>query len=135
MNAPIGRFTLRDDGIVVIVEDNPELVRTSEVVEAAIGVYDELTEGVPRPMLWDTRVWTRNDVAGWPTFLEAMIPAMAVFAVMAAMLMGIPAYVVTAREEGIFRSYHINGVPSASILAVPSLTNSFHLMIVVLLIT
>lgn len=70
-----------------------------------------------------------------PQFLQALIPAMAVFAVMAAMLMGIPAYVVTAREEGIFRSYHINGVPASSILAVPSLTTSIHLLMVALLIT
>jgi ABC-2 type transport system permease protein len=70
-----------------------------------------------------------------PMFLQALIPAMAVFAVMAAMLMGIPAYVVTAREEGIFRSYHINGVPASSILAVPSLTASIHMLIVVMIIT
>jgi ABC-2 type transport system permease protein len=70
-----------------------------------------------------------------PLFLESLIPSMGVFAVMAALLMGIPAYVVTAREEGIFRSYHINGVPSTSILAIPSLTNSFHLLIVTLIIT
>ena len=70
-----------------------------------------------------------------PMFLESLIPAMGVFAVMAALLMGLPAFVVTAREEGIFRSYHINGVPSASILAVPALTNSFHLLIVTLIIT
>lgn len=69
-----------------------------------------------------------------PMFINVLIPSMIVFAVMAAMLMGLPAYVVTAREEGIFRSYHINGVPSSSILAVPSLTNSFHLMIVALII-
>ena len=69
-----------------------------------------------------------------PMFKDVLIPAMAVFAVMAAMLMGIPAYVVTAREEGIFRSYHINGVPSSSILAVPSLTTSIHLGIVTLII-
>lgn len=70
-----------------------------------------------------------------PMFLDALIPAMAVFAVMAAMLMGIPAYVVTAREEGIFRSYHINGVPASSILAVPSMTAGIHMLIVVLIIT
>jgi ABC-2 type transport system permease protein len=69
-----------------------------------------------------------------PVFVEVLIPAMSVFAVMASMLMGIPAYVVTAREEGIFRSYHINGVPSSSILAVPSLTTSIHLGIVTLII-
>ena len=70
-----------------------------------------------------------------PAFLEVLIPAMMVFAVMAAMLMGIPAFLVTAREEGIFRSYRINGVPPSSILAVLSLTTSIHLLIVALIIT
>ena len=70
-----------------------------------------------------------------PTFLNGLIPAMVVFAVMAAMLMGIPDPLVKAREDGIFRSYRINGIPSSSILAVPSITTSIHLLIVALIIT
>jgi ABC-2 type transport system permease protein len=70
-----------------------------------------------------------------PQFLETMIPAMAVFAVMAAMLLGIPAPLVDAREDGIFRSYKINGIPSSSILAIPALTTILHLLIVVAVIT
>jgi ABC-2 type transport system permease protein len=70
-----------------------------------------------------------------PMFLETMIPAMAVFAVMAAMLLGIPAPLVDAREAGIFRSYKINGIPSGSILAIPALTTILHLLIVVAIIT
>jgi len=70
-----------------------------------------------------------------PLFLETVVPSMVVFAIMAALLMGIPAYVVTAREAGIFRSYYINGVPSGSILAVPSLTACIHLLIVSAIIT
>jgi ABC-2 type transport system permease protein len=70
-----------------------------------------------------------------PLFLEVMIPAMAVFAVMAAMLLGIPGPLVDAREGGIFRSYKINGIPSSSILAVPALTTILHLLIVVAIIT
>lgn len=70
-----------------------------------------------------------------PGFLDTMIPAMAVFAVMAAMLLGIPDPLVKAREDGIFRSYKINGVPSSSILAVTALTTILHLLIVVAIIT
>jgi ABC-2 type transport system permease protein len=70
-----------------------------------------------------------------PLFLETLIPAMIVFAIMAAMLMGIPDPLVKSREDGIFRSYHINGVPSVSILAVPAITTSVHLLIVAALIT
>lgn len=70
-----------------------------------------------------------------PLFLETIVPSMVVFAIMAALLMGIPSYVVTARDAGIFRSYYINGVPSGSILAVPSLTACIHLIIVSAIIT
>ena len=70
-----------------------------------------------------------------PGFLNAIIPAMVVFAVMAAMLLGIPDPLVKAREDGIFRSYRINGIPSSSILAVPAITTSIHLLIVALIIT
>lgn len=70
-----------------------------------------------------------------PLFLETLIPAMIVFAVMAAMLMGIPDPLVKAREDGIFRSYRVNGVPSVSILAIPAITTSIHLIIVAALIT
>jgi ABC-2 type transport system permease protein len=70
-----------------------------------------------------------------PLFLDSLIPAMIVFAVLAAMLMGIPDPLVKAREDGIFRSYRINGVPSVSILAIPALTTSVHLLIVAALIT
>ncbi|TFH33886.1 MAG: ABC transporter permease [Anaerolineales bacterium] len=70
-----------------------------------------------------------------PMFLNTVIPAMVVFAVMAAMLLGIPDPLVKAREDGIFRSYRINGIPSSSILAVPAITTSIHLLIMALIIT
>ena len=57
-----------------------------------------------------------------PMFLDSMTPAMVVFAVLAATLLGIPDPLVNARENGIFRSYKINGVPSFSILIIPALT-------------
>ncbi len=70
-----------------------------------------------------------------PTFQEDMIPAMIVFALLAATLMGIPLALVTAREKGIFRSYKIYGVPPTSILTIPALTTSLHLLIVAAFIT
>jgi ABC-2 type transport system permease protein len=69
-----------------------------------------------------------------PLFLETLIPAMVVFAIMAAMLLGIPDPLVNAREKGIFRSYHINGVPSISILTIPAVSTSVHLLMVSALI-
>lgn len=46
-----------------------------------------------------------------PPFREGIIPAMLVFSALSATLLGIPDPLVNARENGIFRSYKINGVP------------------------
>lgn len=70
-----------------------------------------------------------------PPFRENLIPAMVVFGILAATLLGIPDPLVNARELGIFRSYKINGVPSFSILLIPALTTALHLVIVAALIT
>jgi len=70
-----------------------------------------------------------------PLFLDSMTPAMVVFAVLAATLLGIPDQLVNARENGIFRSYKINGVPSTSIVSIPALTTMLHLVIVTVIIT
>ncbi len=70
-----------------------------------------------------------------PLFLDTMTPAMVIFAVLAATLLGIPDPLVNAREDGIFRSYKINGIPSTSILIIPALTTMLHLVIVSVIIT
>jgi len=70
-----------------------------------------------------------------PLFLDTMTPAMAIFAVLAATLLGIPDPLVNARENGIFRSYKINGIPSISVLVIPALTTMLHLVIVTVIIT
>ncbi|MFN2234196.1 MAG: ABC transporter permease [Anaerolineales bacterium] len=68
-----------------------------------------------------------------PMFVETMTPAMVIFAVLAATLLGIPDPLVNARENGIFRSYKINGVPAISILVIPALTTMLHLVIVTII--
>jgi len=70
-----------------------------------------------------------------PLFLETMIPAMVVFAILVATLLGLPDPLVTAREAGIFRSYKINGVPAFSILVIPALTTMLHTVVVTVIIT
>ena len=70
-----------------------------------------------------------------PDFLEMMIPAMVVFAVLSSTLLGLPDPLVAAREAGIFRSYKVNGVPAISILVIPALTTMFHMAIVAAIIT
>ena len=70
-----------------------------------------------------------------PPFRETLIPAMVVFGILSATLLGIPDPLVNARENGIFRSYKINGIPSLSILVIPAMTTILHLIIVTVLIT
>lgn len=70
-----------------------------------------------------------------PPFRESIIPAMIVFGVLAATLLGIPDPLVNARENGVFRSYKINGIPSTSILIIPALTTTMHMVIVAAIIT
>jgi len=70
-----------------------------------------------------------------PDFSRSMTPAMVVFAILTAAFLGIPDPLVNARENGIFRSYKINGIPSISILVIPALTTLLHLLIVVVIIT
>ncbi|MDH3943458.1 MAG: ABC transporter permease [Anaerolineae bacterium] len=65
-----------------------------------------------------------------PTFLETLIPAMVIFAILAATMLGLPDPLVSARESGIYRTYKINGIPAASILLIPALTTLLHLGIV-----
>ncbi len=70
-----------------------------------------------------------------PLFREDIIPAMIVFGILAATLLGIPDPLVNARENGVFRSYKINGIPSISILVIPALTTILHMVIVAGIIT
>jgi len=70
-----------------------------------------------------------------PLFGDDIIPAMIVFGIMAATFLGIPDPLVTARENGIFRSYKINGVPSYAILSIPAITTILHLVILAVIIT
>lgn len=70
-----------------------------------------------------------------PPFRQNLVPAMVVFAILSATLLGIPDPLVNARENGVFRSYKINGIPSLSILIIPGVTTMLHLAIVATLIT
>jgi ABC-2 type transport system permease protein len=70
-----------------------------------------------------------------PFFRQAMLPGMVLFAVMSAALLAAPSALVQARENGVFRSYRINGVPSASILSVPVVGAALHVAVVSLAIS
>jgi ABC-2 type transport system permease protein len=70
-----------------------------------------------------------------PFFKQSMLPGMIVFAVMCSTLLSLPAFLVEAREAGVFRSYRINGVPAASILSIPVITISVHMVVVALIMS
>ncbi len=61
-----------------------------------------------------------------PLFLDTMVPAMAIFAALTGVILGMPEPLVSAREAGIFRSYHIYGVPARNIVIAPALSMSLH---------
>jgi ABC-2 type transport system permease protein len=65
-----------------------------------------------------------------PGFTPTLLPAMVVFACMTGTLLGLPNPLVDSREAGIYRSFKINGVPAASILAIPAVTTALHALIV-----
>jgi ABC-2 type transport system permease protein len=70
-----------------------------------------------------------------PLFVETMIPAMIIVAILSGTVLSLPSPLVTAREAGIFRSYKINGVPAISILTIPALTTILHMVVVAVIIT
>jgi ABC-2 type transport system permease protein len=69
-----------------------------------------------------------------PDFVTVMIPGMAVFAMLAAAMFGLPGPLISARETGVLRSFRINGVPTGSVFGVPAATTVVHLMVVGVLI-
>jgi ABC-2 type transport system permease protein len=65
-----------------------------------------------------------------PMFQETLLPAMVIFAILAATMLGMPDQLVSAREAGIFRSFKVNGFPAINLLIVPFLITIFHLILV-----
>lgn len=70
-----------------------------------------------------------------PGFKQTMLPAMALFAFMCSALLSLPSLLVSAREAGVFRSYRINGVPSASIISIPVIGTAVHMALIAVIIT
>lgn len=64
-----------------------------------------------------------------PFFADSLLPAMIIFVILGSTILGLPSPLVEAREAGVYRSFKINGVPAASIVAIPVLTTTFHALI------
>lgn len=69
-----------------------------------------------------------------PFFRAAMLPGMALFAMMSATLLAAPSALVQARESGVFRSFRVNGVPSSSVLSVPVIGTAPHVAVAIVVI-
>lgn len=65
-----------------------------------------------------------------PEFAGILIPGMAVFAMLAAAMFGLPAPLLSARETGVLRSMRIYGVPTGAVFGIPVATTVAHLMVV-----
>ncbi len=70
----------------------------------------------------------------YPGFNLVIIPAMITLTIMTNTILGMPGPLVEAREEGIFRSYKINGIPAGSILSIPAIATVIHALIASLLV-
>jgi ABC-2 type transport system permease protein len=70
-----------------------------------------------------------------PLFKETLIPAMCIFAMMGGGLLAMGGPMVEARDAGIYRSFRINGVPAWSIVTIPVLAATAHVLVVSLVIT
>ena len=64
-----------------------------------------------------------------PTFAETLIPALVVVTIMAGTILGFPSQLVDARDAGVHRSFKVNGVGVDSILAIPLLAASVHVIL------
>lgn len=70
-----------------------------------------------------------------PGFSQTIVPAMIVNAIMSSALLGLPNPIVAERETGILRSYKINGVPAISLVIIPVLGVTAHMLLVAGLVT
>lgn len=69
-----------------------------------------------------------------PMFTDQLIPAMVLFTAIVTTILALPEPLVSARENGILRSYKVNGVPAISIIVIPALSTILHTTIVSLII-
>ncbi len=78
----IARYTLRDDGILVADDLNPELPRSTAAVDETMDVLLELIEGKPRPVLWRLGL-DRSSPEGWAALIRRAPEVTAALAIVA----------------------------------------------------
>jgi hypothetical protein len=72
---PTTKFTLREDGIVLGLDINPEVPRTGEIVAAAFDELAQLIGGEARPGLWDARLARDFPPQAWSTLISLCLSA------------------------------------------------------------
>lgn len=80
---PTTQFTLRDDGIVIAVDLNPELVRTHMNVAATFDALEQLIEGKPRPSLWVPRPVKAYPPEAWSVLIRRLDTSVSALAIVA----------------------------------------------------
>lgn len=69
-----------------------------------------------------------------PLYGDMLIPSMMIFGILVSTVLGMPNSIVTYRNNGIFRSYKINGISELSMLSTPTISTIFHTVIVTAII-
>lgn len=63
-------MTLRHDGVVIVVETNPEVRHTPESMKNDVVVFRRLVGDQVLPVLWDVRAMDRPTPEAWKQFLK-----------------------------------------------------------------
>ncbi|MDP4090478.1 MAG: ABC transporter permease [Bacillota bacterium] len=69
-----------------------------------------------------------------PQYGNMLVPSMMIFSILVSTVLGMPNNLVTYRNNGIFRSYKINGIPKLSMLAIPAVSTVLHTLAVTVII-
>ncbi|MDJ0954150.1 MAG: hypothetical protein QNJ81_10765 [Acidimicrobiia bacterium] len=70
LRTAITEYTIRDDGIVIGRDINPETERTTQLVSDSFDRVRELTQGRRAPGLWDARSIPNFPLSVWTVFVD-----------------------------------------------------------------
>lgn len=76
----INRYVLRDDGILVAYELNPEIERTPELATETLDFLEDFLGGDPHPALWDVRPVLRFSATEWRQIVDRLEDLVSVLA-------------------------------------------------------
>lgn len=71
---------LHRSGVVLVVENKPEVRHTAETMKADVDAFKQLTDGQVLPVVWDIRKMGRPTPEGWLAFMEQIPDVLAALA-------------------------------------------------------